>query len=359
MQSIDQIIRFLSATSASTNALTILLGALASSLLLRFLVARLKPRVKSSAMYWDDALAYSIESPLQVLIWLVAICTALSLAYSGEENGFIRVINSFRDITVIASLAWFLVRFIKFSHANFVQAKATSGHIDRAAIDAFAEVLRLCVFVIAVLVAMQTLGFSIAGLLTFGGVGGIVVGFAAKDMLANFFGGFLIYLDRPFAVGDWVRSSDREIEGTVEDIGWRVTVIRKFDSRPLYVPNSIFSTIVVENPSRMTTRRIMETIGIRHQDAGIMAKIVSEVEAYLTAHPSIDQQQNIMVNFAKFAPSSLDFTVYCFCKTVDGPRFHQLKQEILLHILRVIKENGAECASPTSVVKLQGEVSTQ
>ena len=76
-----------------------------------------------------------------------------------------------------------------------------------------------------------------------------------------------VYLDRPFAVGDWVRSPDREIEGTVENIGWRVTRIRTFDKRPLYIPNSIFSQIAVENPSRMSNRRIKETIGIRYDDA--------------------------------------------------------------------------------------------
>jgi MscS family membrane protein len=71
----------------------------------------------------------------------------------------------------------------------------------------------------------------------------------------------MIYLDRPFAVGDWIRSPDRDIEGTVEDIGWRLTRIRTFDSRPLYVPNSAFTSIAVENPSRMEHRRIYETIG--------------------------------------------------------------------------------------------------
>ena len=103
---------------------------------------------------------------------------------------------------------------------------------------------------------MQALGYSISGVLAFGGIGGIAVGFAAKDLLANFFGGLMIYLDRPFSVGDWIRSPDKNIEGTVEEIGWRLTRIRTFDKRPLYVPNSTFTQISVENPSRMLNRRI-------------------------------------------------------------------------------------------------------
>ena len=90
---------------------------------------------------------------------------------------------------------------------------------------------------------MQTLGFSVSGVMAFGGIGGIAIGFAAKDLLANFFGALTIYLDRPFSEGDWIRSPDREIEGIVENIGWRLTVIRSFDKRPIYVPNSVFASI--------------------------------------------------------------------------------------------------------------------
>ena len=114
---------------------------------------------------------------------------------------------------------------------------------------------------------LQSLGVSVSGLLAFGGIGGIAVGFAARDLLANFLGGLSIYLDRPFTVGDWIRSPDREIEGTVEEIGWRMTRIRTFDQRPLYVPNSIFASVALENPSRMNNRRIYETLGIRYEDA--------------------------------------------------------------------------------------------
>jgi MscS family membrane protein len=126
--------------------------------------------------------------------------------------------------------------------------------------------LRVSVIITAILVALQSLGFNISAVLAFGGIGGIAVGFAAKDLLANFFGGLMIYLDRPFSVGDWIRSPDRSIEGTVEKIGWRLTSIRTFDKRPLYIPNSMFANISVENPSRMTHRRIYETIGVRYED---------------------------------------------------------------------------------------------
>ena len=76
----------------------------------------------------------------------------------------------------------------------------------------------------------------------------------------------MIFLDRPFSIGDWIRSPDREIEGVVEDIGWRSTKIRTFDKRPLFIPNSAFASLTVENASKMQNRRIFETIGLWYDD---------------------------------------------------------------------------------------------
>jgi len=207
--------------------------------------------------------------------------------------------------------------------------------------------LRVSVFITAGLSVLQTLGVSISGVLAFGGIGGIAVGFAAKDLLANFFGGLMIYMDRPFAVGDWVRSPDRNIEGTVEQIGWRLTQIRTFDQRPLYVPNSVFATISLENPSRMRNRRINETIGVRYEDAAKLPVIVDDVRKMLLEHPDIDASRTLMVNFDSFADSSLEFFIYTFTKTVDWVEFHQVKERVMLKIIRIVEGHGAEFAFPT------------
>ena len=100
----------------------------------------------------------------------------------------------------------------------------------------------------------------------------------------------------------------------MERIGWRQTLIRKFDTRPLYIPNNAFTNIAVENPSRMHNRLIYETIGIRYEDAGAMGAVVAEVEAMLRAHEGIDSDNFLMVNFNAFAPSSLDFFIYCYTR---------------------------------------------
>ncbi|WP_424947060.1 mechanosensitive ion channel family protein [Candidatus Spongiihabitans sp.] len=356
MNLLDQFISSFGDNIGQVYALLVLLATLMASLLSRVVVSRLTQYSRRSATLWDDAFAQSLGAPLRVLLWVVGLSIAVDLALVNVDAAFAKMISPARDLGIIVAIAWFLIRFIKRAQSNVIAKKTAAGeHIDKAAVDVIGKVSRLIVVIVAFLVAMQTLGFSIAGVLTFGGVGGIAIGFAAKDLLSNFFGGFIIYLDRPFSEGEWISSPDRDIEGSVEQIGWRVTRIRKFDSRPLYVPNSVFATIAIENPSRMSNRRIYETIGIRYEDAGTMENIVAQVTAYLKAHAEIDQERTIMVNFTTFAASSLDFFVYCFTKTQTGVEFYRIKQEILLHILKIIEDNNAECAFPTTTVHLQSD----
>ena len=217
------------------------------------------------------------------------------------------------------------------------------------------KLLRATVAITGTLLVLQAFGVSVSGVLAFGGIGGIAIGFAARDLLANFFGALMIFLDRPFSVGDWVRSPDRDIEGTVEDIGWRLTRIRTFDKRPLYLPNSVFSSLAVENPSRMYNRRIYETIGLRYNDIGMMENIVGAVRTMLQNHHDIDQQQVLMVNFVTFGPSSVDFFIYTFTKTVDWQTYHQVKQDVLLKIANIIDQHDAEIAFPTRTLHVHPE----
>ena len=313
----------------------------------------LAKRLEKTRNLWDDTVLESIRKPLSLLIWVVGISFATKIAAAHAETDFYSSIEPIRDVLVIVALTWFAMRFINQTEGNLSAMGESKGEpVDATTMNAIAKLLRLSVFITAGLVTMQTLGFNISGVLAFGGVGGIAVGFAARDLLANFFGGLMIYLDRPFSVGDWVRSPDREIEGTIERIGWRLTVIRTFDKRPLYVPNSVFANIAVENPSRMTNRRIYETFGIRYADIQKMSAITADVETMLKAHEAIDTSQTLMVNFVACSSSSVDFFVYTFTKTTVWVDFHVIKQDILLKIAGIIEQHNAEIAFPTSTVHM-------
>lgn len=301
-------------------------------------------KVKLTPNPWDDAFVDALRSPASLLVWVLGIALAADILKRETHVTIFEVVEPLRNVAVIFCIAWFLIRFVKRSEANIAE------HHDKASVAAIAKLLRVSINISATLVALETLGFSISGVLAFGGVGGIAIGFAAKDLLANFFGGLMIHLDRPFSVGDWIRSPDRHIEGTVEEIGWRLTRIRTFDKRPLYLPNATFTTIAVENPSRMSHRRIYETIGVRYDDAGKVRAIVTDVRKMLMAHDEIDQSQTLIVAFDKFAPSSMDFFVYTFTRTTEWIHYHAVKEDVLLKVLDIVSAHGAEVAFPTSTV---------
>lgn len=303
---------------------------------------------------WDDALIKAAKRPVPVVVWLIGITLAADIVGKESSAAIFDSVPQVRNVGIILCLAWFLVRLIRNVAHNIIALHEEKGdEVDRTTIDALSKLARLTVVITTALVAMQTLGFSVSGILAAGGIGGLALGFAAKDLLANFFGGLTIYLDRPFSVGDWIRSPDKEIEGTVECISWRHTRVRGFNKNPIYVPNALFTTIVVENPTRMTNRRIKETVGIRYEDIGVMDAIVADVKAMLQNHPEIDTNQTLIVNFTTFGPSSLDFFIYTFTKTKDWVHYHAVKQDVLLKVAGVIDRHGAQIAFPTRTLHIE------
>ncbi len=338
------------------QAFLVIFVALIANLFQKRVFKSLAEKAKRTPNKWDDAVLLSIPHPLSMIIWVTSIAFSGEIIQKSTGAVILDALAPIRDAVIIAALAWFLVLTVRRTETNFLKG---DKDIDPTTLDAISKLARISVVITAALMILQTLGFSISGVLAFGGVGGIAIGFAAKDLLSNFFGGLFIYMDRPFAVGDWIRSPDRELEGTVEKIGWRVTLIRTFDKRPLYIPNSVFSQVAVENPSRMLNRRIKETFGIRYDDAGKMEAITNKVKEMLEGHPEIDTNNTLMVNFNSFAPSSLDFFIYTFTKTTNWVKFHSIKQDILLKILKIIEDHGAEVAFPTSTIHLAQQETTK
>lgn len=332
--------------------LLLVVVAVVAHLLLGVLVRHLSRVADATSHNWDDVVLAALARPVRVVLWVVVAYLALEI-YPVAEGLRAWALGAY-DTALVLALAWFFQRLIAgVSDELLRERQDASASTDRATVLAVAKLSRVVLWVSAGLMVLQSLGVSISGLLAFGGIGGIAVGFAAKDLLANFFGGLSIYLDRPFSVGDWIRSPDKSIEGTVEDIGWRLTRIRTFDQRPLYVPNSSFLQISVENPSRMRNRRIYETIGLRYQDAAKMADVVAQVQAMLRNHPEIDLGRTLIVNFVAYGPSSLDFFVYAFTRTTDWVTYHAIKQDVLLKILDIIHANGADVAFPTQTLHVE------
>lgn len=332
--------------------LVILLAALANAAS-HFFLRHAQKAARFTASPWDDSLINAARQPIPIIILIIGISIAANIVSKHYEYDIFEYIAPARTTGVVLCIAWFFLRLIRGFSKNVIKINEEQGReIDHTTLDALSKLAKLAVVTSAILIVMESLGFSITGIVTAGGIGGLALGFAAKDLLANFFGGLTIYMDRPFSVGDWIRSPDKAIEGTVEYISWRHTRIRGFNKNPIYVPNALFTTIVVENPSRMTNRRIKETIGIRYNDIHVMDAIVADVKTMLQNHHEIDTTQTLIVNFNAFGPSSVDFFIYTFTKTTDWIHYHAIKQDVLLKIANIISQHHAEIAFPTQTLHI-------
>lgn len=333
----------------------IVLATLVINFFIRKTFDRLESRAERTVGRFDNILIETARRPVRVFVWIGGILMAADVVRNVSNEPIFDLIDPIREVSFIVLFAWFAVRFVRHGESAVQREGVLENPMDATTASALGKLLRLSVVITTSLVVLQTLGFSISAILAFGGVGGIAVGFAAKDILANFFGGLMIYLDQPFKVGDWIRSPDQEVEGVVENIGWRLSRIRTFDQRPLYVPNATFANISVENPSRMRNRRIYEIVGLRYGDADKIEQVVADVKAMLKEHDEIEQDQTLIVNVNKFNASSIDFFVYTFTKTVNWIRYHEVKQDIMVKIIEIVERNGAEFAFPTQTLHLKNE----
>ena len=324
-------------------------------LLLRLLSFPAQLAQKTSSL-WQGAVMQAARVPMSFMVWLWSISAAtLVLRKASPAQVFVHL-GVARAVLLTLIVALFAIRLIGNMEIRLLRPHNGKQAVDATTVRAMGKLLRLVVFVLGTLMCLQTFGVSISGVLAFGGVGAMAIGFAAKDMLANFFGGLMVYLDRPFSVGDHIRfTSTKDIDGVVEDIGWRMTRIRNSEKRPLYIPNSLFASAVVENFSRMSHRHLNQTVGLRYDDAAKITAICDDVRHMLQTHPDIDNSQRLVVHFNAYNTSSLDLMVYCFTKATQFDRFHAVKQDVMLKIMDIVASHGTEFAFPTQTVFWAGQ----
>ncbi len=322
------------------------------------LIKKAKKKISELPNIWNEAVLSALTMPATAMIWLLFVNQTLKLLISALPAQIILTdINYYlKSIGIIVVLAWFLIKLVSNLESNYFKSSDQDTTLDTASSYLLGKTIRALIFAIAIIVILQTLGYSLTALLTLGGAGSLIAGLAAKDMLSNFFGGFMVYLDKPFQVGDWIKTDAHNLEGTVEKIGWRTTRLRNFDKRPVYVPNNIWTNAPVENATRMINRRIKETIGIRYTDADKIELIVQDIETMLSLHDGVDHRQHLIVNFSEFGPSSLNCMVYVFTKATKLKDFLVTKQDILLKIINIVHKHGADFAFPTTTINLPEQV---
>ncbi len=338
------------------DALVIILTAYIINVIFKISYRHLRKITKNTKNFWDNSVAEASYAPIVATIWLVATKFTIDKISFSMNQAVISWTTLVLKVLTTLIIAWFLIRLADIFCRNFIKdRKKREIETDETTVGAVLKLIKLIIMIFTALTCLQNLGVSISGFLAAGGVGGLVVGFAAKDLLANFFGGLTIYMDKPFKVDDWIRCNEINVEGIVEYIGWRHTRIRAFNKNPIYIPNATFTTVVVENPSRMSHRRIKETIGIRYCDISKMQVITDDIKKMFSEHPEVDPDSNPMAYFVSFGPSSVDFVVNALILNTQWQHFCDVKHEILLKISDIIEGHGAEIAFPTRTIYVENE----
>ena len=342
---------------AVPGGLMVLAGTLLLAAAFSFLTGQLIKRRPDGS--WTAMFAREGRLPLVLLTLFLGGKESFEQLMPESWLSGLRDMSLFESLPITLAVSWFILRCI-----SRVEEASEGGDRQQAALKLpqFLEKLShrdmqlLLVFLrvagglLIGLLLLNAAGVSIAGLLAFGGAGGLIIGFAAREILADIIAGFLVVWTDEFEVGEWIKLRNTDIEGTIERYDLRYTLIRTFDRRPLFVPNSIIIKHVIENPTRMTHRRIFEYAGLRYCDIGRLPQVLADIRQMLTDHPGIDSRQIQLVAFDRFGASAIEFYVYCMTSSTNWQEAVACKEDVLLKVAEIVEKNGAEFAFPTTTL---------
>lgn len=337
------------------ETIAILLFVIFFNFFVKWALKKLHQRFERQRRAWSDGFVKALYLPLSCYVWFFAIVHAVDLiSHNFFQVPLFSYMHTVLEIGAVLALYWFLMRWKK-NVVRFMNVLSKNREIafDQSKIDAVDKVLTVLLAFLTILVLLEITDRSVNTLIAFGGVGGLAVAIASQEIIANFFGGLMIYFTQPFTIGDWINLPEKDIEGTVEEIGWYMTRVRTFEKRPIYIPNSVFSKIIVMTPSRMSHREIKLVIGLRYSDFSKIKVVMSEIKTMLQQHPEIDHSQNIIVRFTAFGHYSLDILVQAFSPIIDTVGFVRIQEDVLFNISDILEKNGCEMAMPTHQIVME------
>jgi len=252
----------------------------------------------------------------------------------------------------VVAAVWTAFRLIDFL-ANYLLRKArrTTTRFDDLLIPLVSRSLKVFAVAIGLLVFAETFDLPLAGLLSGLGIGGLALALAAKETLGNLFGSLTVLVDRPFEIGDWIKTDD--VEGTVEMVGMRSTRVRTFYNSLITVPNSHLTTATVDNMGRRRYRRIKTMLSLQYDTPPERIDAFCEgIRELIRRHP-YTRKDYYHVYFNQFSGSSLDVLLYCFVECADWAVELRERHRLFGDILRLAAALGVEFAFPTRTVHLR------
>jgi MscS family membrane protein len=298
----------------------------------------------------------SFEKPIQWLFIVIGIYfAAMYFPHFNEHNSmFLKIVHSF----IILLVGWGLYNVSAAS--NLVLAKVNRKYnieIDEILIPFLSKAIRVVIVVIGFSVIADEFGYAIGGFVTGLGIGGLAISLAAKDALANFFGGVVIITEKPFSIGDWIKTPS--VEGIVEDISFRSTKVRTFAQALVTVPNNTLANEAITNWSKMEKRQITFNLKVTYDTPRYkLENVVEKINQLVRNHPEIDQE-SISVAFDQYMENGLSILINFFTKTTVYAEFLKIKEEINFRIMEILEGEEVEIAVPSTKLYLDPDTEAQ
>jgi len=306
---------------------------------------------------FDDLIVHASKAPIGYLILLHGFYIAIVTLQLPETIGIIDIgVNVKNAYILVLSfiMLYYLFKLIDVvGHFIYKVTEKTESKLDDQLAPLIVKSLRIFVITMGILFTLSNFGCDIVSLLAGLGIGGLAFALAAQDTISNLFGSITIFSDKPFHMGDWIKIGD--FEGTVEDVGFRSTRIRRFDQAQVTVPNSQFIKNGVVNYSAMKKRRIKFNLGVTYATtAAQMTEVVDGIKQIIKEDYKFDHNY-YMVHFTDFGDYALNIFVYCFTKTTVWDEYLTVREEFHLSIMKMLEEMGVEIAFPSQTVYIEKE----
>jgi len=311
------------------------------------LIIRTKPEL-------HDLLLNAIKNPTGYMILLQGFYLAILSLQLPEKIGQFGIALIVRNIYILLIsfiMLYFIFKIIDIiAYYLYQEAKKSESALDDQLVPLLIKSLRILVATVGLLSILQNFGYNVTSLIAGLGLGGLAFALAAQNTVSNLFGSITIFSDKPFQLGDWIQVGD--IEGTVEDVGFRTTRVRRFDQALVTVPNSQFINTGVINYSAMRKRRISFNLGLSYEtSAGKIIEVVAGIKKIIEEDKKFDHSFYI-VSFTEFGIYSLNIFIYCFASTTDWKYSLSIKEEFNLKIMQLLEKLGVEIAFPSQTIYL-------
>ena len=345
----------INATDIIVSLVIFLLFYLLRRLIARFILNRLSRIVSKTSNQIDDAVIEVLDGPLKFLPVVLGFFIASSyLDVSDNNQDFLDLLN--RSLITIF-IFWLLHQLIipfSFVIKNF------ESKISKPLVDWTLKGLKILVIVLGSVAILELWGIRVGPVIAGLGLFGVAVALGAQDLFKNLISGIMILMEKRFTVGDVILVSG-EVEGVVEQIGFRSTLVRRFDSTPVMVPNYKFAEQSVTNYTRRHHRRIRWLIGLEYRTTiDQLKKIRDEINTLIEKDDNFAKNQNasFYVRIDSFSDSSIDMLVQTFTVTNEWAEFLKIKENLAVKIIEIVENNEAGFAFPSQslyVEKLSDE----